>query len=280
MKKLITLIGIVAILGAFTGCGKTDGNGASAAANLRVVSSASATAAGISSFSLAKDLGLLPNAASGTVGSSASSVKVKISGGWVSPNADCTGLLALEKPAGIVEDAEGYLDVTSGITLVQGDLPAGTYNCLVLQFQDIVKFTPSGTVPAGCTVGTEYPMDVYTNDASIAADPSIDVLTGLPIAPASSITTSQDYFLIASTGFTEVTVGTNTNVSNPESAIIEGSSATSHAARWQTNKLDSALVIPAQATFYMDPDDQVQINTNSSEFNGDCWLEQPSMGFR
>jgi hypothetical protein len=260
MKAIACGVCVSALLLFGVGCGSS----ASSTANFTVLSSASAAASRM-------DL------RGGTAGSKATSVKVKISGAWISANADCSSPIALEKPAGLTEDANGYVDMAQGFTILQGNIPAGTYNCLVLKLVDVVKFTPSssGTQVSGCTAGTEYSMDVYSTNGATG---NINFETGDTIAPADSLTTAQPFYFFVSTG---ITLDGNSNPTNPTSInVTTPAGATIHPSQFQCNKLTGALTVPGSVTYNLDPTNQIYIENSGGAFNGDCWLEKPVMGFR
>ncbi|MDD4975290.1 MAG: hypothetical protein PHY93_13105 [Bacteriovorax sp.] len=104
-------------------------------------------------------IGLVPvaHAVPGDLGLSASSIKLKIYKMAVSTSPLCTNLITvLDNGTSPTE-----VDFLQNPNLGSGTLADGTYPCIVIEFSDLVKFTPSNTSTSGnCNSATEYTLDV------------------------------------------------------------------------------------------------------------------------
>lgn len=74
----------------------------------------------------------------------------------VSTDALCTS------PVTLFEDSTpSYTDFLGSPTLGSGSLSNGTYNCVIIEFDSIIKPTPTSTTDnGGCVAGTEFDLDV------------------------------------------------------------------------------------------------------------------------
>jgi hypothetical protein len=92
----------------------------------------------------------LLSASAAFAGGDPSSLKVKVYAVYASTSAQCTN------PTQIFLNSSGdYVDFLGGPTLGGGDLPDGTYNCIIIKMSDIIKHTPKTTATT-CVAGTEY----------------------------------------------------------------------------------------------------------------------------
>ena len=101
-------------------------------------------------------LGLLSSTAfaGATPGNDPASLKMKIYGVYASTSPQCTN------PINVFLKTTGeYVDLLKGPALGGGDLPDGTYNCVIIKMSDVIKHTPKVT-DAACVAGTEYSGEV------------------------------------------------------------------------------------------------------------------------
>jgi hypothetical protein len=119
-----------------------------------------------------------------TVGKDPASLKLKILGVYASTSPQCTN------PINVFLKTTGeYVDLLQGPALGGGDLPDGTYNCVIIKMSDVIKHTPKETDSScvACTGdGTSTGVGEDTLFMFMTTDPSAS--TGnrafeLPLAP-------------------------------------------------------------------------------------------------
>jgi hypothetical protein len=124
-------------------------------------------------------IGLLQIASAANTGLSASSIKLKVYKMAVSTSPLCTGLVTVLDNGNTPTE----VDFLQNPNLGNGTLADGTYACIVIEFSDLVKFTPSTTSTAGhCNSATEYTLDVCragSGDSSILIDGTTTTCTGV-----------------------------------------------------------------------------------------------------
>lgn len=116
----------------------------------------------IKGFVLLSSLGFLQLAnATGDLSLSASSIKLKVYKMAVSTSPLCTGLITVLDNG----NSPTEVDFLQNPSLGNGTLADGTYPCIVIEFSDVIKFSPSTTSTSGhCVAGTEYNLDVCRSD--------------------------------------------------------------------------------------------------------------------
>lgn len=86
-------------------------------------------------------------------------IKVKIYGVAVSAS------LACDNPIVIFDSANGIeTDFLKKPVLGGGNVPDGTYPCVMINMSDNVKFTPAASDGVNCVAGTEYTIDICRSD--------------------------------------------------------------------------------------------------------------------
>ena len=99
-------------------------------------------------------------------GGDPSSLKIKVYAVYASTSAQCTNPTQV-----FLNNTGSYVDFLTGPTLGGGDLPDGTYKCIIIKMSDIIKHTPLAT-NSTCIAGTEY-------TAGVCSSPqTVDSLTG------------------------------------------------------------------------------------------------------
>src|SRR4051812_21011166 len=83
-------------------------------------------------------------------GGDPSSLKVKVFAVFASTSAQCTSPTQV-----FLNNSGDFVDFLKGPTLGGGDLPDGTYNCVIIKMSDIIKHTPK-TTDSTCIADTEY----------------------------------------------------------------------------------------------------------------------------
>jgi hypothetical protein len=94
-----------------------------------------------------------------------SKLLVTIYGVAVSTTTDCSNPIVLfDAPAGIETD---FLNkpVIGG-----GDIPDGTYPCVMINMSDVIRFVPSANEGSDCVAGTTYSIDVCRSDNGCTFD--------------------------------------------------------------------------------------------------------------
>lgn len=111
--------------------------------------------------------------ASATIGGDPASLKIKVYGVYASTSPQCTNPIPV-----FVNGTGDYLDFLTGPALGGGDLPDGTYECVIVKMSDVIKHTPKVT-DSSCVAGTEYTGEVCRagGDGGLATG-----LDGTPIA--------------------------------------------------------------------------------------------------
>jgi hypothetical protein len=88
----------------------------------------------------------------------ASSLKLQVYSVMLSTSPLCTSPVTVFSSPTATE-----VDFLSNPTLGSGNPADGTYNCVVIEMSDLIKFKPSAT-SGSCTAGTEYVADVCRTD--------------------------------------------------------------------------------------------------------------------
>jgi hypothetical protein len=83
-------------------------------------------------------------------GGDPASLKLKVLAVYASLSAQCTNPIQV-----FLNNSGDYVDFLRSPTLGGGDLPDGTYNCLIIKMSDLIKHTPLVT-NSTCIAGTEY----------------------------------------------------------------------------------------------------------------------------
>lgn len=102
-------------------------------------------------------MGLITIANAANLSLSASSIKLKVYKMAVSTSPLCTNLITVLDNGNTPTE----VDFLQNPNLGSGTLANGTYPCIVIEFSDLVKFTPSANSDGGnCLTSTEYTLDV------------------------------------------------------------------------------------------------------------------------
>ncbi|MEK6628307.1 MAG: hypothetical protein AABY53_06750, partial [Bdellovibrionota bacterium] len=73
----------------------------------------------------------------------------------VSNNALCTNPVTIFKT-----DTPTFVDFIANPTLGSGSIAAGTYNCVIIEIESVVKFKPQANVGVNCVAGVEVSMPI------------------------------------------------------------------------------------------------------------------------
>ena len=166
----------------------------------------------------------------GDIGLSASALTFKVYKMAVSTSPLCTGLIT------VVDNGNTpvAVDFLASPDLGNGVLADGTYNCIVIEFSDVLSFTPSTTSHSGsCVSGTPRSLDICRSDnggTSKLIDGSTTTCTGTNGADSSVYGTpgADRVAIYLSTGVTTggndafnppISVGTNTHGLNLATAL-------------------------------------------------------------
>lgn len=88
------------------------------------------------------------------------SLKMKVYQISVAANEDCSSPITL-----FTSQAGEEKDMLLNPTLGSGNLDDGTYNCIMITMDDVIKFVPESTT-GSCSGGTEYSIDLCRDQAS------------------------------------------------------------------------------------------------------------------
>lgn len=184
-------------------------------------------------------------------------------------------------------------DFISSPVLGSGSLANGTYNCVMITMNDVIKFTPSANDGATCTGGTEYAIDLCRTTASSGNEPvwsTTDLLEGT--TTTSAVQCSGTSQVVGSGGVAnKVTLYLRTNSlpsTNPDAQYtgswlngsvaafsVDGGNGPS-VARENGIQLTAPFVVSGTAagTFYLDARNKVDGT------GGNCEMNAPEFGFR
>ncbi len=111
---------------------------------------------------------------------------MKIYAAWISENDTCID------PIQVFNDSDGEtFDMTQNPTIGSASVGDGTYKCIIIQFSDIIRYTPA-TSEGSCTAGVEVSQDICRADSgSQSIDPSGTTIscTGTFDSPSENIVT-------------------------------------------------------------------------------------------
>jgi hypothetical protein len=196
------------------------------------------------------------SAQAATSGLSPSALKLKIYKVGISTDALCTN------PVTIFESATPvYTDFLGGPTLGSGSVPDGTYKCVIIEFEDVIKPTPAVSSSGGtnsCVAGVEFTLDVcHSGNSSTLID-------------GTSVSCSAGADHVAMYLSTESTSTNGGGGSNPFAAPTSASDAT------HGLNLASPLVVAGNmtSTFVVNGTGQIQENGAS------CECQPPVFSFR
>jgi len=229
---------LVSVLSVLVSCG---GGGGSTTSGFTLYGSSSATAS-------------LVGALAAVYPGAPTMLKMKIYEVLVSTSTSCSNPVSICTHTG----ADALMDLVAGPTLCSGSPAAGTYPCMILKMSDTFTFkanaTAAANVPGGvCVAGVDTQMDIYRN--AEPDDGNWKDVNGTAIDATGTVATPGEdvVYIFASTNPAAITVATDD---------------------YQEVTLASAMVVPGQATFYTNFNDQFSVN------GANCWIESPTMGFR
>lgn len=184
---------------------------------------------------------------------------------WVSTSALCTNPIKVFD-AGSLADAE-EADFTRIPPIGSGELPSGTYNCLIMVMSDQVRFLPASNSSSGnCSATTHVTIDVCNNN-SVVTYTLPDGTTGTCQGGIRTSRVEQMVAVYISTGSTS----TNPAGANAFQAPTSASDST------KGLNLTSPLIIggsSASTQFVADTTGKVQ------DSSGSCDMQPPVWGFQ
>ncbi len=133
------------------------------------------------------------------------SVKVKTYKVYLAANADCSNPQLIQDKSATAD----YQDFTGRPTLFSASVTAGSYNCVAIKINDVMKFAPDATAQAAssgvCVAGRETQFDILKVDDPV--ENWYDVESGGTTGGQGSyaIPVSQDVFLFITTNRSAVT---------------------------------------------------------------------------
>ena len=196
-------------------------------------------------------------------------------------NADCSNpVLVQNNDAGAA-----YMDFMLKPTIYSGAVAAGTYNCMIVEASDLIKFTTgtnAGAITGGvCNDGATYTFDAYKTENPL--EHWYDIVTGSTTTGNGSYTGAVDQTVtfFMSTGVTprlgDPLKSDGTAIRNAPGGVY------SSVLDQQAIQLLNPIVITAgastKAAFVVDPTGRVD-TVNDGMGSGDlCWLEGATISF-
>ncbi len=202
------------------------------------------------------------------------SVQLKPYRFYLAKNADCSNPILVQN-----NDATAvYEDFMLNPTVYSGSVEAGTYNCLIVESSDLIKFTTvtGATTATGgvCNDGATYTFDTYKTENPI--ENQYDIVTN------TTTTGSGTYYVPVEQ---KVTFFMSTGVT-PKGLKSDGSvirTAYPSVLDTQAIQLLSPIVITAggstKAAFVVDPTGRVDTVNDGSGGGDVCWLEGATINF-
>jgi hypothetical protein len=164
-------------------------------------------------------------------------------------------------------DNPDYTDMLDNPTIANTSLADGTYNCMMIEMSDLIKFTPDTDQGAACTANTEYTLDVcHDGNTTTHIDGTSHTCSG-------GRGTEELVTLHLSTGSAYISGVTAGNANAWEPPTSDGDSANGF-------NLSAALVVSGATSgvFYIDGSNQVSTQTDGG--TDYCEMEAPVFGFR
>ncbi len=189
--------------------------------------------------------------------SNPSSILVKIYGVAVSASLDCSS------PISIFDSAAGReTDFLANPVLGGGDIPDGTYPCVMINMSDNIKFIPAQNDGPNCVAGQQYTIDICRFDNS----GTTEVRTGTTFGATTACTGTNS---VPSPDLVTLYLRTNSNGSNNFNKPLTAGSANGIA-------LLSPFVVAGTSSgrFAVNATGQV------SSAGGQCGLNAPAFSFR
>jgi hypothetical protein len=207
----------------------------------------------------------------------------------VSLSADCSS------PTTILSSVDGQeMDFMSNPVLGSGTLADGTYNCVMITMDDVIKYRPVANDLPGCTAGTLYAQDLCRNQVSSSGSvlfSHTDLLEGTTTTSTECAGTDQ---VVGSGGIggiaNKVTMylrttapasahGDSDNVTSwGKGTVLQDSQGPGEPAADAANGLQlvDPFIVAGTKTgvFYLDATGQVSNN------GGNCEMNAPEFGFR
>ena len=197
----------------------------------------------------------------------ASAVKITAYGAWLSTNADCSSPLEILNATAGTE-----IDIQQSPTIAQKAIPAGTYKCLILKIDDVLKITPATSDLPGCVAGTEFKLEICKTGNTVKT--SKDPITGATVTCTDSTTTPDKVFVYVSrnslcTGEASAGGGCDAFIQSflPPTKVNDGTNGI---------KLGADITIAADTTgsFVINSDGKVANN------GGSCGMDPPAFSYK
>lgn len=173
---------------------------------------------------------------------------------WISPNADCSDRILVQDYGTSPET----FDLVNNPVLFTGNPAAGTYECVIIEFEDTPTFTANAAAVAANPIcgntSTLHTLNLYRDGENDQVDLDGNVITG--------------------------SGGMGTPITDVILAVATTDPAAASAAGWgenQVGELNAPLTIPGTTTFVFDFTDQIVTSSdNSVDY---CWVEGPEIRF-
>lgn len=206
----------------------------------------------------------------------AESLKVKMYKFYVSLNADCSNPVLVYS-----NDDPSYANMSGEAELFSEELADGTYNCVIIEMSDMIKFTPADDIVINsetvCDASVEYTRDVCRAHGDDESDLWNTVSrvgsTDLICAEGQS---EERVFLYLTTAITEEDDENNLIFISPADTAI-----TIPTGKNKGDRLASALTKSGSLSgvFYVDVSNKIE-GRNFGEGDTECDMQKPVFGFR
>ena len=124
---------------------------------------------------------VLPGTSSSLEAGTPTAMFIKVKRLWLLPAASCAPAAGKVLADYLVENRSDFaeFDMVSAPTLFSGAPAAGTYNCMILELSDIIKFRPDRVAQdahtvAKCNVELDYYFDIFTESQPYWYNPVTD----------------------------------------------------------------------------------------------------------
>ena len=206
-------------------------------------------------------LSLIPLAqATAQVTVNPSSVMIKVYQMMISPNADCSSPISVSNITNPT-----YQEMTANPTIISGNVPPGTYKCVMMSINSLIKYTPATSDGSACVAGTQYQREVCRGGQSF----------GTPTGGTGSCPATSTYDTANNVPFWVYFSVTGTAPSNNQPNGLGNYAATPFL-------LASPLVVTGSQsiTFVVDFDGKIQSDTAGNGSPVVCDCNPPVMSFR
>jgi len=193
-----------------------------------------------------------------------SSTKLNVYGVWLSPNADCSAAVNVSKTTAPVE-----IDINSNPTLGSGTVAAGTYKCVILKVDSVIKFKPAASDGVMCTAGTEYTFNicVATNTVNTSQDPDTGATINCTGTSSADVTGDTIFIYVSRNSLCTGTLSTDPACTGFPNAFLPPNTV-GDANRGFKLSTDIVISGNTNGTFVFNTDNQIDTNGGVCDLEG------------